>query len=70
MEEAANVYCIDYIIQQYILIALSHFTHNTQHLGTMIFEDDLCCTCACTCAEYYYELKRKYGGLHLQSGFK
>ncbi len=34
-EEVANVYCIDYIIQQYILIALSHFTHNTQKIQVL-----------------------------------
>jgi hypothetical protein len=30
MEEVANVYCIDYIIRYYIMIALSQFAYNTQ----------------------------------------
>ena len=37
-EETANVYCIDYIIRQYISIALSQFTQNTRKVQRLRHE--------------------------------
>jgi hypothetical protein len=34
-KEVANVYCIEYIIYQYILIALAQFTYNTQKVQVL-----------------------------------
>jgi hypothetical protein len=35
MEEVVNVYCIDYFICRYILIALATFTHNAQRVSLL-----------------------------------